>query len=161
MDTRETGIIGHEYPLDSNRRAIFGQFGREELVGLGNQETVHHLKTNWLNLGGRVGYVVCRHGARSNLMRYHDQTDGFGRVPKLQEWFSLVGDANPGSSIVGSDWACVVTFLNQTPQETADWADRVQFEVAEHVATCDLGDDVVRVDFARLQTRIIEDGSEK
>jgi hypothetical protein len=157
--SRETGIVGHEYPLESNTRVLFGRFGRKEFVGLGNKQMIHELTTDWLNVGGHVGYVVCRQGERQNLMRYHDQTEGQGRVPKVQEWFSLVGEVDPASSLDGDDWACVVTFLNQSPEETADWAERVKFDVDDHVATCSFGSDVVRVDFGSRETVIVHEAS--
>ena len=153
MTSRETGIVGHEYPLDSNTRTLFGRFGRKEVVGLSDREAVHELETDWLNIGGHVGYVVRRSGGHRNLMRYHDQTEGTGRVPKLQEWLSLVGEADPASHAGGDDWACVVTFLNQSPEATAEWAERVRFEVDGDVATCRLGEDTVQADFAQMETR--------
>ena len=41
LESRETGVVGHEYPLQSSRRTIFGNFGREELIGLGNPAILH------------------------------------------------------------------------------------------------------------------------
>jgi len=52
--SRETGVIGHEYPLESNRRTLYGQFGQREVVGVGNEKRVHLLESDWLNLGGKV-----------------------------------------------------------------------------------------------------------
>jgi hypothetical protein len=161
IDSRETGVVGHEYPLDSNTRAIFGAFGRREIVGLGNPPTVHEWETDWLNLGGHVGYVVRRQATRENVMRYHDQSEGQGRVPKLQEWFSLVGDADSGSDLVGEDWACIVTFLNQTPDETERWASQIQFQVEGDAATCSFGADEVRSDFRHFKVRVVETPTEK
>jgi hypothetical protein len=153
--TRETGVVGHEYPLDANTRSLYGRFGRKEVIGLGNKAAVRHLETDWLNVGGYVGYVVCRNEGRRNVMRYHDYAEGQGRVPKLQEWFSLIGEAD-STPIVDSDWACIVTFLNHTPEETSQWANRVRLEVNGGVATCRVGSTAVRVDFAAWDTRITE-----
>ena len=152
--SRKTGVVGHEYPLDANTRTLYGRFGRKT-SSRGNR-AVHQLKTDWLNIGGHVGYVVRRNGGRQNVMRYHDQTDGHGRVPKLQEWLSLIGEEDPASYLSTDDWACVVTFLNQSPTETAEWAGRVRFDVDGHTATCHLDDDTIRADFTELKTRIIQ-----
>lgn len=156
VTSRETGIVGHEYSLGSNTRAFYGRFGRRDIIGLGNDEAVHELETDWLNVGGRIGYVVRRNEGQRNVMRYHDQTEGRGRVPKLQEWFSLIGEANPASTMTGDDWACVVTLLNRSPEETGEWVSRVRLEVRGDTATCHLGTDSVRVDFATGETRITE-----
>jgi hypothetical protein len=157
IESRETGIVGHEYPLDSNRRMIFGGFGSRDLVGVGNPAAIHELETDWLNLGRKIGFVVCRHTGHENLMRYHDFGEGTGRVPKLQEWLSLVGESDPSSNLVGDDWACIVTFLNQSPQETAQWASRVRFDADGDVATCHLDAHVVRANFATRKTLIAEE----
>ena len=102
----------------------------------------------------QVGYVVRRHPDRENLIRYHDQSGGMGRVPKLQEWFSLVGDSPRSDSVAGDGWSCIVTFLNQQAAETAESATRVRFEVRDEVATCVCGDEIVRADFASFATQI-------
>jgi len=155
LTSRETGIVGHEYPLDANTRILYGRFGHKTITGLGKEKVIHHLETDWLNVGGRMGYVVRRNAGRRNMMRYHDQTEGHGRVPKLQEWFSLIGEAD-STSIVGDDWVCIVAFLSQTPEETADWASRVRWEVDGDVATCHWGTDSVRSDFAAGDTHVTE-----
>jgi len=153
---RETGVIGHEYPLGENTRTLFGRFGRKEVVAQGGSRAVYPLKSDWLNVGGKLGYVVRRSAGRANLMRYHDETTGVGRVPKLQEWFSLVGDAKVPSLSGDGDWACVVTFLNQSPEQTARWAERVRFTTDGDTARCRIGDDVIDVDFAQRKTHIDE-----
>lgn len=140
VTSRETGIVGHEYPLDSNTRTLYGRFGRREVVGLGNPEAIHPLKTDWLNIDGHVGYVIRRNPSHQNVMRYHDQAEGIGRVPKLQEWLSLIGEADPVSRLSADDWACAVTFLNQGPEKTVERADRVRFDIDGHIATCHLGE---------------------
>jgi len=152
LTARETGIVGHEYDLGTNRRELYGRFGKKQLVALGGQVEVHELKTDWLNIGDRVGYVVWRDDQQENLMRYHDQAKGSGRVPKLQEWLSLIGEQDPTAYASADDWACVVTFLNQPAKETAGWAERVQFHVQGNTATCRVGDDVIRVDFTEGKT---------
>ncbi|MBN1911563.1 MAG: hypothetical protein JW818_17610, partial [Pirellulales bacterium] len=159
-DSRETGVIGHEYPLGENTRTFFGQFGQQEVVGVGNARAVRTLESDWLNIGGQVGYVVRREAGHDNLMRYHDEPHGEGRVPKLQEWFSLVGDRDPAPLSGEGDWACVVTFLNQSPEQTARWAQRVRFTIDGDTATCRIGSDVVAVDYARGNTRVEEALSE-
>ncbi len=47
-----------------------------------------------------------------------------------------------------SDWACLVTFLNQTADQTSDSARQVHFEVNGQTATCRVGSDLLHVDFA-------------
>ena len=95
LTSRETGIIGLEYALGSNTRALHGQFGVLKTTGRGGDAKTHALSSNWLNIDDRIGYVVCRGGGATNVMRHHDYRGGSGRVPKLQEWISLVGDARP------------------------------------------------------------------
>jgi hypothetical protein len=159
IQSRETGIVGHEYPHDSNQRRVVGAFGQKEFVGVGNSAAIYELKTDWLNLGERIGYVVRRPSGRQNVMRYHDHTDGTGRVPKLQEWLSLIGETDPDANIPGDDWACLVTFLGQSRDETAEWATRVRLEVDGDVATCHVGADAVRADFAARETQVTCPGS--
>lgn len=153
---RETGTIGHEYDLGTNTREIYGRFGQKQIEGVGSQAEVHDLDTDWLNLGNRVGYVVKRTAGRPNLMRYHDLTQGTGRVPKLQEWFSLIGNREAALEGASEDWACVVTFLNQSSQQTADWIDRIHFEVDGDRAACRIEKDELTVDFGTLDCRIRE-----
>ncbi|MFV1968284.1 MAG: hypothetical protein ACC628_22905 [Pirellulaceae bacterium] len=153
--SRQTGIIGHEYDIGTNERTLYGRFGARRLVGVGGEAKVHEWHTDWLNLGDRVGYVVCRAEGHDNIVRYHDLTKGSGRVPKLQEWFSLIGDRGP---VALADWACVVTFLNQPAAETAEWVRRVDFRVDGHAATCRVGDYSVNIDFKDTVTRIEQVG---
>jgi len=154
--TRETGVIGHEYALGATTRRLYGRFGEMEVVALGGRAEVHELETDWLNLGDQVGYVVRRVPDGENVMRYHDLSQGVGRVPKLQEWLSLIGDRDGDSRTGGEDWACVVTLLNQPASVTAEWAGRVRWEIDGQTAACRIGDDVIRVDFASPSCRIVE-----
>ncbi len=154
LSDRQTGIIGHEFELDSNERVIHGRFGTARIVGLGGEEKVHQWPTDWLNLGNRVGYVICRQPGRENFVRYHDLTKGSGRVPKLQEWISLIGDPDPCEWDTSTDWACLVTFLNQPADRTAAWAPRVRFEVDGQTAVCRVGKEVFHVDFAGTSARL-------
>ena len=156
IDSRETGIVGHEYPLESNRRDIYGDFGRQEIVGRSDQEGIYELNSRWLNLGERIGYVVLRQEGCDNLIRYHDQKEGEGRVPKLQEWFSLIGECEPHSISSDNNWAAVVTFLNQTPEETAEWASQSLLEIDGHGETCYLSANEIHVDFSAFKTTVVE-----
>ena len=131
--TRETGIIGHEYDIGSNHRTLFGRFGSLEIQGTGGEETTHELATDWLNVGNRIGYVMKRFPKSQNIIRYHDLAGGSGRVPKLQEWFSLVG--NVSKSDAREQWTCIVTYPNQSAREMATLAEDVQFRVHEDAAT--------------------------
>jgi hypothetical protein len=132
--TCETGIVGHEYDIGSNHRTLFGRFGTLALQGTGGEEKTHELATDWLNLGNRVGYVVKRFPESNNVVRYHDLTGGTGRVPKLQEWFSLIGNTDePLSSKV--QWACIVTYPNRSAEETERLPEGVQFLAEADAAT--------------------------
>jgi hypothetical protein len=126
-----------------------------------NEAGVREMATDWLNLGDRVGYVVRRVPDTENVVRYHDQSHGSGRMPKLQEWFSLVsGLAVRGPPAADDDrpappdeWACIVTYLNQTAEETERSRREVSFRAGGDVAICHapIGTGAgiaVRVDFA-------------
>ena len=157
VKTRETGIIGHGYPLQENERTLRGRHGSTRVIGIGGGDTVTAMPTDWLNLGERIGYVVRRGDGRANVMRYHGEERGSGRVPLLQEYLSLVGEANH-TSWPGQDWACIVTFLNQSAAETARWAEQPLFFIEGATATCRLGRDTVRVDFGQMEISIHEPG---
>jgi hypothetical protein len=157
ITSRETGIVGHEYELGHNHRILSGRHGMTKTVGIGGrQPRAIEMETDWLNIGGRVGYVVRRVDGQRNTVHYHDQVQGSGRVPKLQEWLSLIGERDTEWSARGMDWACLVTFLNQDALQTSDWPERVRFAVDGDVATCRIGEDVIRVDFAEVETKITE-----
>ncbi|MBN1341092.1 MAG: hypothetical protein JXQ73_00325 [Phycisphaerae bacterium] len=157
---RETGIIGHEYGLGSNERTLYSRQGSTRVFGEGGQDRVIELDTDWLNIGGRIGYAVRREPNVSNVMRYHDQGRGTGRVPKLQEWVSLVGDRSPTDIWTQPTWACVITFLNQPADQTATWFRRVAFSADADQAVCRIGPDIVRVDFGEMKASIHEVGHE-
>ena len=144
--SRETGVIGLEYPLGSNHRVLYGPWGTLKTTGYGGQVKIHTLHGDWLNIDNRVGYVVLRTDGRRNVIRYHDESQGSGRVPQLQEWISLVGETDPEPS-ANPSWDCVVTFLNQTAKETERWATRVQFSVQDGQAQCVIGEETLAVDF--------------
>lgn len=125
--TCETGIVGHEYDIGSNSRTLFGRFGSLEVQGSGGTERTHELATDWLNVGNRIGYVVKRFPDSQNVVRYHDLTQGSGRVPKLQEWFSLIGSADATLS-ASERWACVVTYPNRCSDAMKALAEETRFE---------------------------------
>ncbi|MCL4192591.1 MAG: hypothetical protein KJZ87_12740, partial [Thermoguttaceae bacterium] len=137
---RETGVIGLEYPLGSNERVLHGAWGAIKTTGYGGAARIHALAGNWLNIDNQVGYVVLRSDGRPNVFHYHDENRGTGRVPQLQEWISLVGETAP-VSFADPTWDCIVTFLNQTAEETQRWADRVEFTVSDRSAVCTIGDE--------------------
>ena len=165
LKSRETGVVGHEYALGENTRTFYGRHGETVVTGTGGKKAVHELATDWLNIGGKVGYVVRRSppspggrgsgggGEIENVMRYHDFTKGEGRVPKLQEWLSLVGERSAAAWSKDGDAACVVTFLNQSPEATAEMAERVKFESSGDGATCRVGNDTITVDWKTLEVR--------
>ncbi|MBD3177806.1 MAG: hypothetical protein GF320_21745 [Armatimonadia bacterium] len=113
-ESRLGAPIGLEYPLGANSRLLVGEFGRRRVVGVeeGDPRTTS-LPSSWLTIDDRVGYVVLREADRLNVMRHRDEVRGEGRVPKLQEWISLIGD--PQGLALGPDpeWACVITLLGE------------------------------------------------
>ena len=125
--TSETGIVGHEYDIGSNRRMLWGRFGSLELTGIGGVEKSHELVTDWLNVGNRMGYVVKRIPESQNVVRYHDLSKGSGRVPKLQEWFSLIGSAE-GTSSANDQWACAITYPNRQAEAMEALADGARLQ---------------------------------
>lgn len=159
-DTRETGIIGHEYDISSNHRTLFGRFGSLQIQGTGGEAKTHELATDWLNVGNRIGYVIKRLPDMKNVVRYHDITNGTGRVPKLQEWFSLIGDANIGSSSGDDQWACLVTYPNRSAEETERLAETVRFQADANTAVvsfrseADPESTTLRVDFGARRVDI-------
>ncbi|MBN1854010.1 MAG: hypothetical protein JW829_14870 [Pirellulales bacterium] len=153
LDSRETGVIGLEYPLGSNHCLLHGPWGTRTTTAYGGQAKIDALEGNWLNIDGRVGYVVVRSDGQRNIMHYHDENQGIGRVPQLQEWISLVGETGPISPSA-ADGACVVTFLNQPAQETARWVERVQLQLQDNETICRIGDDVIKIDLPAIETKI-------
>ena len=67
-------------------------------------------------------------------MEYHDFAGATGRVPKLQEWFSLVADV-PAEA---EEWVCIVTFPNQSASATKRRAESVSFRVDEQTGRCEV-----------------------
>lgn len=152
--SRETGVVGHEYDFDGGPRSLYSQAGAMRLVGEGNPARVHELASYWLNLGDRIGYVIGRLAGRENVVRYHDFTRGSGRVPKLEEWFSLIGERDPAGWSATGDWACVVTFLHQGHEDTRQWSGQVRFDFHDQRAACRVGPLRVSVDFASMQVEM-------
>jgi len=146
LKQRETGVVGLEYEVGVNRRTLFGQFGTLSTRGYGGRARVRELKTDWLNIDDRVGYVVRRTDRQENVVRFHDEAQGSGRVPQLQEWISLVGEADP-AELRPDAWVCLVTFLNLPAAETAARLPLVRLEIQGDTARCRVGDAVFEVDF--------------
>lgn len=138
LHDRQTGIVGHEYPLGVNDRAIHSEQGVTRVTGVGDDDRVVAIRTRRLNIGDRVGYVIGRLPGRENVVRYHDKKAGTGRVPKLQEWLSLVGD--PRGATYEDDVACVVTLLNATAEQTAAFARTVTLHVTATTVSCTVAD---------------------
>ena len=147
---RRTGVIGHEYPLGSNERTLYFSGGRTTLIGEGNKPGTLRFETDWLNIGDRLGYIIKRRPGCTNIVHYIDQEKGEGRVPKLQEWFSLIGEEPPIAWPEGADYAGLVTCLNQTARQTAKRAKRTRFEVENGLARLRNGSFEVQVDFDTL-----------
>jgi hypothetical protein len=149
LHARETGLIGLEYEFGKNEHTLFGQQGVLTTLGVGgDRPRVVELPTDWLNISDRIGYVVRRHPATANVMRFHDEIAGVGRVPKLEEWLSLIGEKDPGAANFDSDWGCVVTFANQTKAQTAREAGKVQFSVVGDTAVCRIGDQEIQANLS-------------
>ena len=151
LRSRETGIVGLEYELGRNARALFTAAGKLKTLGGGGEPAVRTFETNWLNISDRVGHVVIRQPGRRNYVRHHDEAAGGGRVPKLQEWLSLIGDESTSDSTTREDWVCLVTFLNQKHRDTAKSAERVRFTVDDQHAVCRIGRHEVRADFSTVK----------
>jgi hypothetical protein len=99
--------------------------------------------SNWMNIGGKIGYVVCRTGIE-NVMRYHYSTE----KNRNCDYINLVGEL---SSDWTRDWACVVTFPNQDQAATESWAKKVVFKVDGNTAWCTIGNQIVSADFSQEQ----------
>ena len=153
LDQRETGIIGHDYPLGENERVLHSRQGTVRVTAVGGTDQTLEIESNWLNIGDRIGYIVCRQEGRSNLIRYHDLARGQGRVPELQEWLSLVGERTP-SSLRDEDWSCVVTFLKQTAAQTRSLVEAVSLAIDDETAVCQMPTAAVRVDFGSAQPSV-------
>jgi hypothetical protein len=141
LRSRETGVIGLEYAFGKNEHALRGQQGLLTARGVGGDgPRVVELPTDWLNISDRIGYVVRRFPATQNVMRFHDEIAGKGRIPKLEEWISLIGENDPQAASSDSDWACLVTFANQRMDQTARQAGKVKFLVEGDRAVCRIGE---------------------
>jgi len=153
LDRRETGIIGHDYPLRENERVLHSRQGTVRVRAVGGTEQTLEIESNWLNIGDQIGHVVCRQKGRSNLIRYHDFTRGQGRVPELQEWLSLIGERTP-LALHDEDWACVVTALEQTAARTRRLAGAVSLALQGETAVCQTPMATLRVDFGSAQPSV-------
>jgi hypothetical protein len=137
VTSRETGLVGHEFELGEQARILYTDEGTTLASINGNGSINMH--SNWLNIGGKIGYVVCRSGVE-NMMTYHHSTER----NRSCDYINLIGENSPDWK---NDWACVVTFLNQVQSETATWADNIVFKVEGNSATCQIGNQLVSVEF--------------
>jgi hypothetical protein len=145
LRSRETGVIGLEYEFGKNQHTLYGQHGALTALGVGgDRPRVVELSTDWLNISDRIGYIVRRYPPAQNVMRFHDEIGGAGRIPKLEEWLSLIGEEVAGTAPADSDWACLVTFANQKKAQTAGQAGKVQFSVRGDTAICRIGGQEIR-----------------
>jgi len=149
LNSRESGVIGLDYAINSNHRTLYGEFGQFETQGQGGQKNVHSFATDRLNIDNIIGYVVCRSDHQQNMVRFHDNTVVAGRKPHLQEWISLLGERST-SLEAGDNWACVVTLLNQEADQTEAQQAKIRFLPEDDWAVCHIGEETVRIDFARL-----------
>ena len=145
LRSRETGVIGLEYEFGKNQHTLYGQHGALTALGVGgDRPRVVELATDWLNISDRIGYVVRRYPPAQNVMRFHNETAGKGRIPKLEEWLSLIGEKDPGTVPSDSDWACLVTFVNQKQAQTSREAAQIRFSVAGDTALCRIGEQEIQ-----------------
>jgi len=149
---RRTGVVGHEYPLGVNERTVYFDGGDAVLVGEGNQAGARVFETDWFNVGNQIGYVVKRLPEHRNVVQYEDREKGDGRVPKLQEWYSLIGDPDAWND--ATDYACLVTYLNQSSKRTARCAESTQFSINGGIATVRTKSHTLRVDFDALTVTV-------
>ena len=148
------GVVGHEYPLGENTRRVYFAGGDALLTGEGSAEGTLRFKTDWFNIGGQVGYVIKRFPKRTNAVQYEDKEKGEGRVPKLQEWYSLIGDEEALAQEDTVRYACLVTYLNQGARKTARLAKTSSFNVENGAATIYSGTHKLRVDFEGLTAEL-------
>jgi hypothetical protein len=72
VTSRETGLVGHEFELGKPERLLYTDEGTT-IVSIDGNESMK-MNSNWLNIGGKTGYVVCRNG-EENMMTYHYSTE--------------------------------------------------------------------------------------
>lgn len=137
ITSRETGLIGHEFEQYEPDRILYHDNGASVVNVNGGQS--FNVSSNWLNIGDKIGYVVCRNG-QDNIITYHT---AFERDRNC-DYINLIGEKDSKWS---DDWACVVTFLNQKHTLTADWVDKVDFRVKGDSATCKIGNEKITVNF--------------
>ena len=138
VNSRETGLVGHEFELGDSQRKLYTGDGTTMATTSGAESI--EIQSNWLNIGGKIGYVVCRTGIQ-NIMTYHYSTERNRNC----DFINLIGET---SSDWTTDWACVVTFPNQDQAATARWAEKIVFNVDGNTAICTIGDQTLTVDFS-------------
>lgn len=143
---RQTGVIGLDYPIGKNFITVSSDAGKMQVQGKGGVKTTHQLQSSWLNINDSIGYVVLRPKVKGNVIRINDKTSYHPRRPHLQEWISLIGNSelkNPAKP----EWACVITFVNLSAEETKAKQAETHFEVEENSATVKVGNTVYKVKF--------------
>lgn len=133
--TRYSGSIGLEYAVGSDERTLYGDFGQTIVRGLASDVTKTPLSSTWLNISNRIGYVVKRGQQSSNTMYHHDRNVLDGRKPHLQESIILISDETPKIDPAG-EWSCIVTFMNQSAEETKASTRNVNFTADGNSAKC-------------------------
>jgi hypothetical protein len=137
VTSRETGLVGHEFELSGSDRVLYSA-GNKLIVSQDGKEA-GRIQSNWLNIGGKTGYVICRNGPQ-NIITYHAVRE----KDRNCDYINLIGEE---SSDWEKDWACLVTFLNQDEVQTSRWAENVIFRVKGNSATCKIGNEKVSVSF--------------
>ncbi|MCA9085597.1 MAG: hypothetical protein KDA81_16165 [Planctomycetaceae bacterium] len=143
---RKTGIVGLGYAVGQNKRKLHGEFGTLQTLGTDSPQQTTPLHSRWLNIDNRIGYVVCRSDGKDNIMLHHDRNRIDPRRPHLQESIALISDDAKSLTNV-SHWACVVTFLNQTAEETQSLAGRVHLSGEGNSATVNVDGESFQISF--------------
>ena len=143
---RKTGIIGLEYAIGHNHRTLTGAFGTRQTKGTDSPKETVRLQSDWLNIDDRIGYIVRRTDGQPNVMLYHDKNVLEGRKPHLQESIALISE-NATQLATKSNWACVVTFLNQRAEETAAARSKVTLAAGADTATVSIGGEQTTIEF--------------
>ncbi|MFK8114366.1 MAG: hypothetical protein AB8B91_19345, partial [Rubripirellula sp.] len=96
----------------------------------------------------QVGYIVRRTDGETNVMLYHDKNHMEARRPHLQEAIVLISE-NATQLVASNNWACVVTFLNQSADETRAMRDIIRFVSKGNTATLSIGDKQHNISFSQ------------
>ncbi|WP_425395380.1 hypothetical protein [Aeoliella sp.] len=146
VNRRWTGLIGVQPSLGDEAVSIQTADGEFKLLSKGGEKQSHRFVSDWLNVGGSIGYVVKRSTTTPNEILVQDKIEFDARRPHLQEWVSLVANDEPLAGPT-EDWACVVALPNSDAAQTRKARNQVRFEVHGDTATVTVFGDTYAVDF--------------